>query len=51
MLITRVDQTAVTSAASAREAMDRASLPKGILLQVRAPQGGANFVLLQASGG
>jgi serine protease Do len=51
MLITRVDQATVTSAASAREALDKASLQKGILLQVRSQQGGANFVLLQASGG
>ena len=51
MLITRVDQATVTNAATAREALDKASLQKGILLQVRAPQGGANFVLLQASGG
>jgi serine protease Do len=50
MLITRVNSTTVTDAASAREALERASLAKGILLQVRAPQGGANFVLLQASG-
>jgi serine protease Do len=51
MLLTRVDQTAVSDAAAAREALDRGSLQKGILLQVRAPQGGANFVLLQAAGG
>jgi serine protease Do len=50
MLITRVDQAAVTSAASAREALGKGSLQKGILLQIRAPQGGTNFVLLQASG-
>ena len=51
MLITRVDQTAVTNASTAREALDKASLKKGVLLQVRSPQGGANFVLLQANGG
>jgi hypothetical protein len=49
VLITRVDQTAVTSATEAREALNRASLAKGILLQVRTPQGGTNFVLLQAA--
>src|SRR5439155_25451710 len=38
MLITRVDQATVTNAAAAREALDRASLQKGILLQVRVPQ-------------
>jgi serine protease Do len=50
MLITRVDREAVATAAAAREALNRASLQKGILLQVRAPQGGVNFVLLQAAG-
>jgi serine protease Do len=50
MLLTRVNQTAVTSAASAREALNQGSLAKGILLQVRSPQGGVNFVLLQANG-
>jgi serine protease Do len=50
MLLTRVNQTAVTSAASARETLNQGTLAKGILLQVRSPQGGTNFVLLQASG-
>ena len=51
VLLTRVDRTTVTNATTAREALDRGSLQKGILLQVRTPQGGANFVLLQAGGG
>ncbi|MCI0458699.1 MAG: Do family serine endopeptidase [Gemmataceae bacterium] len=50
MLILRVDREAVASAAQAREALNRASLQRGILLQVRSPQGGTNFVLLQATG-
>lgn len=49
MLITQVDRQAVTSAATAREALNRGSLQKGLLLQVRTPQGGTNFVLLQAA--
>ncbi|HYT87462.1 MAG TPA: Do family serine endopeptidase [Gemmataceae bacterium] len=50
MLITRVDRETVASAAAAREALNRGSLTKGLLLQVRSPQGGVNFVLLQAGG-
>ncbi len=50
MLLMRVNQTAVASAAAAREALNQGTLAKGILLQVRSPQGGTNFVLLQASG-
>ena len=50
MLISRVDRETVASAAAAREALNRGSLAKGLLLQVRSPQGGVNFVLLQAGG-
>jgi hypothetical protein len=46
-----VNQTTVGTAAAAREVLSKASLQKGILLQVRDPKGGTNFVLLQASGG
>lgn len=49
MVITKVDNTPVTSAAAAREALEQASLQKGILLQVRSPRSGTNYVLLQAS--
>jgi serine protease Do len=50
MLILQVDRQAVGGAAAAREALTKASLERGILLQVRSPQGGTTFVLLQAGG-
>jgi serine protease Do len=48
MLITRVDNTKVTSAAGARQHVEKADLGRGVLLQVQSPQGGINFVLLKA---
>ncbi len=47
MVITKVDQKAVTSASAAQSALEAASLEKGVLLQVRSPQGGLSFVLLK----
>jgi serine protease Do len=47
MLITKVNKQRVEDAASAREALEKASLERGVLLQVRSPQGGTNYVLLQ----
>jgi serine protease Do len=48
-LITKVDRKTVKSAAAFKEAMDKASLDKGVLLQVESPKGGTNFVLLKAT--
>jgi serine protease Do len=48
MLITRVEKQAVATAAALSEALNGASLDKGVLLQVRSPQGGTNFVLLKS---
>jgi serine protease Do len=47
MLITKINNHAVESAVAARDALQHASLHKGILLQVQSPQGGTNYVLLQ----
>jgi serine protease Do len=51
MLVTRVDQSAVKSAADARDAMQKASAEKGVLLQVRSPRGGTDYVLLRPTAG
>jgi serine protease Do len=48
MVVTKVDQQAVTSANALKEALAKASLEKGVLLQVQSPQGGTNYVLLKA---
>jgi serine protease Do len=49
MLITKVDKKPIKSAKELREAIDGASLDKGVLLQVETPQGGTNFVLLKSA--
>jgi serine protease Do len=49
MLITKVDSRKVASAAAVRESLENANLTRGVLLQVRSPQGGINFVLLKAA--
>ena len=51
MLITKVDRTPVESAADFRAAAEKASLSKGLVLQVQTPQGGTNFVLIQSAAG
>jgi serine protease Do len=51
LLITKVDRQPVTSAAAFKEAIAKASLDKGVLLQVESADGGTNFVLLKATAG
>jgi serine protease Do len=48
MLITKIDNQKVNNAQAARQALQTASLQRGILLQVQSPQGGTNFVLLRS---
>src|SRR5439155_2308139 len=48
LLITKVDETPVRSANALRSAVEAASLSKGVLLQVRSPQGGMSFVLVKS---
>jgi len=48
LLITKVDKKPVRSAKQLREALDAASLDKGVLLQVESPQGGTSFVVLKS---
>jgi serine protease Do len=50
MLITRVDNAKVATATELQQGVDNANLTRGVLLQVRSPQGGINFVLLKTEG-
>jgi serine protease Do len=47
-LIVKVDKKAVGSAAAARQALKKASLDKGVLLQVQTPDGGTDYLVLKA---
>jgi len=51
MLITKVDKKAVASAKDAQQVLEKASLEKGVLLQVQSPQGGTNYVVLKVETG
>jgi serine protease Do len=48
MLIVRVDNHKVGTAANTQQAIQTASLERGVLLQVQSPQGGTNYVLLKS---
>jgi serine protease Do len=48
VLVTKVDRKPVKSAAEFKEAVEKASLDKGVLLRVESPENGVNFVLLKA---
>lgn len=48
MLIVKVDQQSVVSASEAKKALEKGSLEKGILLQVRTPQDATAYVVLKA---
>ena len=48
MLILAVDQQRVKSAQEVQKALEQGSLEKGILFQVRSPQGGTTYILLKA---
>jgi serine protease Do len=47
MMLVKVDKTRVKDAAAAREAVAKATLSKGVLLQVRIPEGATDFVLVK----
>jgi serine protease Do len=49
MVVTKVERKPVKSAAEFKEAVEKASLAKGVLLQVESPDGGTNFLLLKAA--
>jgi S1-C subfamily serine protease len=48
MLIVKAEQQAVASVADLQRILEKASLEKGCLLQVRTPQGGTSYVLLKS---
>ncbi len=48
MMIVKVDKQSVSNANEAREALNKASLADGVLLQVQSPRGGTNYVLLKS---
>jgi len=48
MLVLKVDDAAVGSAAEVKSAFEKASLEKGVLVQARSPQAGTNFYLLRS---
>lgn len=50
VLVTKVDNQKVTTAAATRQSLESANLSRGVLLQVQSPQGGINFVLLKSEG-
>jgi serine protease Do len=51
MLIRKVDKQSVHSIEEARKALQKASLEKGILIQVKDPEAGTRYVLLQSTTG
>jgi serine protease Do len=50
-LILKVDQQVVNNATEAQTALEKASLEKGALLQVRYPEGATGYLLLKAASG
>jgi serine protease Do len=48
LLVTKVDKKPVNSATALKDRLERASLEKGVLLQVESPRGGINYVILKA---
>jgi serine protease Do len=47
MLLVKVDKKPVKDVTSVREALTKATSDKGVLLQVRSPQGGTDYVLVK----
>jgi serine protease Do len=47
MLITKVEKQPVESATAVKEALDKAAMDKGVLVQVESPQGGTGYILLK----
>jgi serine protease Do len=49
MVITKIDDQAITSPNAALQALQKADLAKGTLLQIATPQGGVNYVLVKSA--
>jgi serine protease Do len=47
MVITRIDQVQVKTVEQARQALNKGSLDKGVLVQVKTPRGGTNYIVLK----
>jgi hypothetical protein len=47
MVITKIDQVQVKTVDQARQALNKGSLDKGVLVQVKTPRGGTNYVVLK----
>ena len=48
VMILQVDQKPVTKVEEAMTALEKSSLDKGVLLQVKAPEAGTTYVLLKS---
>ena len=48
VLVTKLEDQAVTGADQLKEKLASASLDKGVMLQVRTPRGGVTYVLLKS---
>src|SRR5262249_30140176 len=48
-MILKVDQQSVTTVPEVQKAVEKCSLAKGILLQVKAPQTGISYILLKSA--
>ena len=49
MVITKIDDQTITSPNAALQALQKADLTKGTLLQIATPQGGVNYVLVKSA--
>jgi serine protease Do len=47
-VITRIDDTHVITPVAARQALEKADLARGVLLQVVTPQGGVNYIVVRS---
>jgi serine protease Do len=50
MVVSKVENQKVTTPSAARQALESASLSRGVVLQVQSPQAGTGFVLLKDEG-
>jgi hypothetical protein len=48
-MILKVDQKPISTVEEAKNAMEKCSLEKGVLLQVKAPNTGTSYVLLKTA--
>src|SRR5207249_10141353 len=49
VVVTKVDKQPVKNAVAFRQAVEKAALDKGVLLQVQSPRGGTDYVMLKAA--